>query len=95
MTGRDPVAPAALGTLVGAVAVNLVSPPWELPWDQLALPSALKPPGWLLLGETLNAPQLAGAGVLLTGVVLAQLPGRATPPVRWSGTSAPGACVRC
>ncbi|MBP2477197.1 drug/metabolite transporter (DMT)-like permease [Crossiella equi] len=124
-TGRDPIALAALGTAVGALAMAVVSPPWRLPLRLLAEPTALGPPGWallawvvlvgtvgayltgilslrfltapvagvlataevvvaaavawLLLGETLTAVQLTGASVLLTGVVLAQLPSRAQP----------------
>lgn len=41
--------------------------------------------GWLFLGEILSTRMLIGAGLMLLGIVIAQLPGlRKQKPIRWS-----------
>ena len=39
--------------------------------------------GWLILGELMDARQLAGCAIMLAGMILAQLPGRS--PASGSG----------
>ncbi|WP_166415746.1 DMT family transporter [Cochlodiniinecator piscidefendens] len=41
--------------------------------------------GWLLLGEVLTQRMLVGAGLMLCGIIIAQLPGRRRQkPIRWA-----------
>lgn len=62
---REPVALAALGTLVGAAGMALVNPLWRLPFDRLGQPSHLGPPAWMMLGWVLL---IGTVGAYLMGI---------------------------
>jgi len=76
--GRDPLALSALGALVGAIATAVISPPWHLPVQRLAVIAPLGPmamPAWA-----------ASIYVVLVGTVAAYVLGIAalrhlSPPV--------------